>query len=86
MDISQAPHGINLVVETQNMVYIGRFDRIADEEVRLQHASMHRVVDEEEGQSIIREAAKFGVPVQHNELAFPSRGIFRVRRLGDIVK
>lgn len=86
MNIAQAPHGINLVVETSDMVYIGRFDQTNGFEVVMHDAATHSIHDENDTEGFIRQTAKYGVPVQHRDLVFPSNGIKRVRRLGDIIK
>ena len=85
MNIAQAPHGINLVVETDDAVYIGRFDNTNGFEVLMHDAA---VCESTRGnpEEFIQTTAKYGVPVQHRDLVFPSQGIRRVRRLGDIIK
>ena len=86
MNIAQAPHGINLVIETDQMVYIGRFDNTNGFEVHMHDATTHAVDVRDDGQDFIRQTAKYGVPVSHRDLVFPAEGIRRIRRLGDIIK
>ena len=86
VNIAQAPHGINLVVETERTVYIGRFDQTNGFEVRLHDAAKHEVAPGDLRDDYIRQTAKYGIPVQHKDLVFDAQGIQRVRRLGDIPK
>ncbi len=86
MNIAQAPHGINLVVETERIVYIGRFDRTNGFEVRMHDAAMHMLSSGENPEDYIRNTAKYGVPVEHKDLVFEAATIRRVRRLGDVPK
>jgi len=85
MHIAQAPHGINLVVETDDAVYIGRFDNTNGFEVLMHDAAVCKV-KRDDPDNFIQTTAKYGIPVQHRDLVFPSQGIRRVRRLGDIIK
>ena len=86
MNIAQAPHGINLVVETPEMIYIGRFDQTNGFEVLMHDAATHPINDGSDTEDFIRQTAKYGIPVEHRDIVFPSTGITRVRRLGDIIK
>ena len=86
MNIAQAPHGINLVVETKEMVYIGRFDTTNGFQVLMHDVAAHSISECSSGEDFIRQTAKYGIPVEHHDLVFPAQGICRVRRLGDIVK
>ena len=86
MNITQAPHGINVVVETDEAVYIGRMGRIEGEQARMHHAAVFEVAPGENPEALIRETAKFGVPVEHTEMLFETRGIKRIRKLGDVPK
>lgn len=86
MNIAQAPHGINLVVETKDMVYIGRFDTTTGFEVLMHDVAAHPISERNSGEDFIRQTAKYGIQVEHRDLVFPSQGICRIRKLGDIVK
>jgi hypothetical protein len=86
MNIAQAPHGINVVVETERIVYIGRFDQSNGFQVKLHDAAKHELLDGEDAEMYIRQTAKYGVPVQHKDLVFDAQGIRRVRKLGDVPK
>jgi hypothetical protein len=84
MDITQAPHGINVVVETDAAVYIGRLGKFEGEQVRMHHAAVFPVAENTE--ALIRHTARFGVPVEHADVLFETRGIQRVRKLGEVPK
>jgi hypothetical protein len=84
MNITQAPHGINLVVETDRIVYIGRLGKTEGNQVKLHHAAAFQAAANSE--DLIRRAARFGVPVEHEMLSIEAQGIRRIRRLGDVPK
>ncbi len=86
MDIAQAPHGINVVVETERSIYIGRFGNANGTKVLIHDAAVHQVQNGEDPEAFIRMTAKYGVPVAHRDLVFDAQGIRRVRRLGDVPK
>jgi hypothetical protein len=86
MNITQAPRGINVVVETDHAVYIGRLGKLDGEQVNLHHTAVYRLSDVGNPEPQIREVAKFGVPVEHIDLAIEKHGIRRVRRLGVVPK
>jgi hypothetical protein len=86
MNITQAPHGVNVVVETDEAVYIGRLGRIEGEQARMHYATVIPVSPGESPEGLIRETAKFGVAVEHTEMLFETRGIKRIRKLGDVPK
>lgn len=86
MDITQAPHGINVVVETDDTVYIGRLGKLEGDQVRLHHAAVLRSEAQADTEHQIRLAAKYGIVVEHRDLSFETTGIRRIRRLGDIPK
>ena len=85
MNITQAPSGINLVVETDASIYIGRLGRQDAEKVQMHHAAVFPMAGENP-EALIRRAAKYGVPVEHQELIFEVQGIRRVRKLGEVPK
>ena len=87
MQIHEAPHGINLVVETdRGILYIGRFDETNGFEVMMHDADVHHVGAGEDVEAYVRNTAKYGVAVTHRDVAFPTAGITRVRVLGDVAK
>ncbi len=84
MDIHEAPHGINLVIETPKVVYIGRFDSCNGFEVLMHDVAVHDVSEGEDPEAFIRQTAKYGIPVDKKDLVFDAAGIERVRILGEI--
>lgn len=86
MNITQAPHGINVVVETEGTVYIGRLGKLSGDQVNMHHAAVFQVAACENPEDLIRRTARYGVPVEHIELAFGSGDIRRIRKLGDVPK
>ena len=86
MNITQAPRGIHVVVETDQAVYIGRLGKLDGEKVNLHNTAVYRLADVHNAEEHIRHAARFGVAVQHVELKIDKHGIRRVRKLGDVPK
>jgi hypothetical protein len=86
MNITQAPQGINVVVETDSAVYIGRLGKLQGDQVQMHHAAVFPVVAGEDPEALIRYTARFGVPVEHADVLFETRGIQRVRKLGEVPK
>jgi hypothetical protein len=87
MNIHEAPHGINLVVETdRNVLYIGRFDETNGFQVLMHDADVHELTPGEDAEVYVRTAAKYGVAVNHKDVRFDTAGITRVRLLGDVPK
>lgn len=87
MNIHEAPHGINLVVETDaRVLYIGRFDETNGFQVLMHDADVHQLSEDEDAEAYIRTAAKYGVAVNHKDVTFDTTGITRVRLLGDVQK
>jgi hypothetical protein len=86
MNIQQAPHGINVVIETEEAICIGRLGKLQGEQVQMHHAALFQVAPGENTEALIRETARFGVPVEHAEMLFETRGIKRIRKLGDVPK
>lgn len=86
MNITQAPSGINLVVETDSTVYIGRLGKVEGDNVKMHHAAVFPVTAGESTEALIRQTARFGVPVEHADILFETRGIQRVRKLGEVPK
>ncbi|MEM7305663.1 MAG: hypothetical protein AAF682_03280 [Planctomycetota bacterium] len=87
MKIHEAPHGINLVVETKdNVLYIGRFDETNGFTVLMHDTDVHPVGDGEDAEEYIRNTAKYGVAVNHKDVTLDANVVTRVRLLGDIEK
>lgn len=86
-NIMNAPHGMNLVVETEEgTVYIGRFDESNGFEVLMHDVDVWEPKKDEDPEPWIRETATYGVDVKHRDLRFPARGVTRWRPLGEVEK
>ena len=86
MSIAQAPHGMNVVVETEGTVIIGRLGKLEGDRVNMHHVAIFRVAAGENPEPIIQHTAKFGVPVEHRDLSFEAQAVRRVRLLGQVQK
>ncbi len=86
MEIHEAPHGINLVVETPDVVYIGRFDETNGFQVIMHDCSIHRIESAEETEAFVKNAAKYGLAVDQRDVVFDATQVQRVRVLGEIPK
>jgi hypothetical protein len=87
MNIQSAPHGINLVIETDGTrVYIGRFDSTNGFTALLHDCDVHDVAEGEDAEAYIRETARYGVNVTHRDVQVEVAGISRIRLLGDVPK
>lgn len=86
MNITQAPNGINVVVETADTVYIGRLGKLDGERVKMHHAAVFQMNDQRDSEQRIRHTARYGVAVEHEALLLDTRFIQRVRKLGDVPK
>ena len=85
-NIMNAPHGMNLVVETKSgRIVIGRFDESNGFEVL-----MHDVDVFEPGsgdsEHWVRETATYGVDVKHRDFKFDASDVTGWKPLGDIEK
>ena len=83
--INEAPQGINVVVEMDSTVYIGRLGKSDGKRVNMHHAAVFRA-EGDSAEQIIRKTARFGVPVKHTEVAFEAKDVRRVRALGEVPK
>ena len=86
MDILEAPHGINVVVETERAVYIGRFDGTNGFQVLMHDCAVHLIERDEDVEAYVRQTAKYGVAVDQRDVVFDATGIKRVRLLRDVSK
>ena len=86
MQLTEAHHGINLVIETPGKIYIGRFDNSNGFQVLMHDCSVHTTTSEEEAEEFVRNTAKYGVAVDERDVVFDAAAIQRVRVLGDIPK
>lgn len=86
MNLHQAPHGINLVVETDDTIYIGRFDSTNGFEVLMHDCAVHAIQPGEDTEAFVKQTAKYGVPVDERDVTFPAGKVTRWRALGDVPK
>jgi hypothetical protein len=86
MDISKAPNGQHVVVETSRNVFIGRMAGLDGTSCKMHQAAVHEASCPDTTEKFIRETARYGVDVQHQDLMFDTRTILRVRLLGEIPK
>ena len=87
MKIHEAPHGINVVVETHDRrVVIGRFDSTNGFTALLHDCDVRAFGADEDPEPYIRDTAKYGVDVKQRDLELDVAQIARVRLLGDIPK
>jgi hypothetical protein len=87
MKIHEAPHGINVVIETQSRrVVIGRFDSTNGFTALLHDCDVVDFAPDQDPEPYIRETAKYGVDVKQRDLEVDVLQIARVRVLGEIQK
>jgi len=87
MNIQDAPHGINVVIETNDArVLIGRFDSTNGFEALLHDCDVHALAAGEDSEAYIRNTAKYGVAVNAPDVHVDVGAIERVRLLGEIPK
>ena len=86
-NISLAPHGLNLVVETTSgRVIIGRFDSTNGFQVLMHDCDVYDPPQGADPEAYIRETATYGVDVKKKDYAFDALSIARWRKLGEIEK
>ena len=87
MDIQDAPHGINVVIETRGgRVFIGRFDSANVFTALLHDCDVHDVKAGEDGERYIRETATYGIDVKQRDAQVDIADVARVRLLRDVSK
>lgn len=86
MNIQDAPHGINLVVETGDTIYLGRFDNTNGFQALLHDVAVHPVEPGEDGEAYVKQCAKYGFAVDQRDVMLDVGQIRRVRLLGDVPK
>jgi hypothetical protein len=85
--IGTAPHGQNLVIETQNgCVIIGRFDSTNGFQVLMHDCDVWDPPPGADPETYIRETATYGVDVKKKDFAFDAASVVRWRKLGDVAK
>ncbi len=87
MNIQDAPHGINIVVEThKGRVYIGRFDSLNAFQALMHDCDVRDFASESEREAFIRETATYGIDVKERDTTVDVLQVARVRLLRDIQK
>lgn len=86
MSINEVPQGINVVIETDQLVYIGRFRHAGPGLVRLQDCAVHENLPGGKSEPYVRKTAKYGVEVSENEIQIQAGSVRRVRALKDVPK
>ncbi len=87
MNIHDAPHGINIVVETaKGRLYIGRFDSASAFTALLHDCDVRDLPDAAVREQHIRESATYGIDVQERDVQVDVLQVTRVRLLRDIPK
>jgi hypothetical protein len=85
--IHEAPHGLNLVIETKSgRVIIGRFDSAGPFEVLMHDCDVYEPQPGADPEPYIRETATYGVDVKQRDFSFPAAEVVRWRKLGEIEK
>jgi len=87
MKIQDAPHGINVVIETNGpRIYIGRFDSVNGFQALLHDCDVHDLATGENKEQYIRETATYGINVVERDAMVDVMSVTRVRTLGEIDK
>lgn len=84
MHFSEEMHGINLVVETDEVVYIGRFDNSNGFQVLMHDCAIHPIAPGEDTEAFVKQTARYGVAVDRRDVVVDALKVRRVRRLGEI--
>ena len=84
-EAKHALHGITVVVETEDEIWIGRCDDVVAAGVMLKDADVHRASESERPRGEWLERAKlYGVHPRHRVATVPSARVLSVRRLVDL--
>lgn len=86
MQIHEAQHGINHVVETESKILIGRFDQSNGFQALFHDCAIHSLEEGEDGEAFVRTCAKYGFAVDQRDVRIDVAEIRRLRVLGDIPK
>ncbi len=80
-------HGITVVAETRDTVYVGRCDTIGSTDIILLDCDMHHEGENEQTNAEwLQRAARFGVWKKHDRLALPTAEVRSITPLGDFVR
>lgn len=86
MQFDPDQHGMNLVVETADTIYVGRFDNSNGFQVLMHDCAIHPIEDAESAEAFVRQTAKYGIPVDERDVVFDAADVKRIRLLGEIPK
>lgn len=86
MELTEAHHGINLVVETNDKIYIGRFDNSNGFQILMHDCAIHTIQKREDADEFVKTTAKYGVAVDERDVLFDAVGVKSVQVLGDVSK
>lgn len=87
MRIQDAPHGLNVVVETQeNRIYIGRFDSVGPFAAILHDCDLRDFAPGEDREGFVRETATYGIDVKERDVELAVAAVKSVRLLRDVPK
>lgn len=86
MRIQDVPHGLNVVIETGDKLYIGRFDSLIGLKALLHSCDVHVLAPGEDAEHYARESSTYGVNVTHQDAEVDLMGIKNVRLLRDVPK
>ena len=87
MRIQDAPHGMNVVIETQTgQIVIGRFDSTNGFSAVLHDCDVMVFEPGLAAEAFVQETATYGVDVKHRDFELDVASIRRVRMLKDIPK
>ena len=87
MHLQDAPHGLNVVVETrEGRVLIGRFDSAGPFSALLHDCDVRDFAPGEEREAFIRETATYGIDVKQRDVQVDVASVERVRLLRDVQK
>jgi hypothetical protein len=77
-------HGMTVVVDTGDELWVGRCDTAEGAHVVLVDADVHRGEDPAGREEYLRKAADFGVWKKHDRVAIPHGRVRTLRRLGEL--
>ena len=87
MNLQDAPHGNNIVVETRDgRVYIGRFDSMNGFQALMHDCDVRTFAHDQDRETFIRETATYGIDVKERDAMIDAAQVARVRLLRDVPK
>ena len=84
MKITDAREGTDLVVETQDKVFFGRYEGQISDTILLKDAMEQPIEEGEDRERMIQELARAGFPREESFRAIASLEILRIRLLADV--